>query len=280
MRVGAHVSVAGGMPKAFSWYDQFDCESLQVFTKSQLQWAAKPLDPDEIYAWLELWEQHAWPDCFVHNSYLINLATPDETLREKSVAGMVDELERAAVLGIPWVNTHPGSSKDAGRERGLDYCVKSLQETLTRTEGLGVGILLENTAGMGNCLGGTFDELAYLLQQVNQPERMGVCFDTCHGFASGYDLRSEDSYQAVWQQFDERIGLDALKAFHLNDSLYPLNSHRDRHAEIGKGQIGVDAFRFLMNDPRFAELPGVTELADDLTPVSIERLKSLRANPD
>jgi deoxyribonuclease-4 len=276
MQIGAHVSVAGGMAKAFSWVEKFACESLQVFTKSQLQWTAKPLEADEIYRWLEAWEGHEWPHCLVHNSYLINLASPDETLRQKSIAGMVDELERAALLGIEWICTHPGSSKDAGLDRGLDLCVASLEETLAKTEGLGVGILLENTAGMGNCLGESFEQLGFMLKKVNRPERMGVCFDTCHGHSSGYDLRTEGSYRAVWQKFDDLIGLDALKAFHLNDSLYPLNSHRDRHAEIGKGQIGIEAFRLLMTDARFDHLPGVTELADELTPVSIERLKGLR----
>ena len=276
MLVGAHVSVAGGLTEAFRWVNEFDCESLQIFTKSQLQWAAKPLEADDVYAWLCAWEQCDWLPCFAHDSYLINLASPDEVLRKKSVDAFVDELERAAALGILWVNMHPGSHKGAGEATGLAHCAQSLRECLERTEGLATGILLETTAGQGNDLGSRFEHLAHLLERVNQPQRMGVCFDTCHSFAAGYDLRTEESYEAAWKRFDELIGLRFLHAFHLNDCRFPLGSRRDRHAEIGKGEIGENAFRMLMNDPRFAGHPGITELPDDVTPSSIGLLKKLR----
>jgi deoxyribonuclease IV len=276
MLVGAHVSVAGGLVEAFRWVAEFNCESLQIFTKSQLQWTSKPLDADDIYAWLSAWEANDWPPCFVHDSYLINLASPDDDLRKKSVDAFVDELERAAALGIPWVNTHPGSHKGAGEAAGLANCALSLKECLERTEGLGTGILLETTAGQGNDLGSRFENLAQLLESVNQPERMGVCLDTCHSFAAGYDFRTEDSYEAVWRRFDELIGLHFLHAFHLNDCRFPLGSRRDRHAEIGKGELGENAFRMLMRDARFTGHPGITELPDEVTPRSLRLLKRLR----
>jgi deoxyribonuclease-4 len=279
MLVGAHLSVAGGLSNAFSLAARFDCESLQIFTKSQLQWASQPLAADEVYAWLCAWQEREWLPCLVHDSYLINLASPDEALRRKSVDAFVDELERAALLGILWVNTHPGSHKGAGVAAGLEKCTLSIQECLERTEGLGVGILLETTAGQGNDLGSRFENLAHLLEQVNVSERMGVCFDTCHSFAAGYDLRSDESYEAVWRRFDELIGLRNLRAFHLNDSRFPLGSRRDRHAEIGKGELGVSSFRRLMCDPRFDGHPGITELPDLVTPRSLRRLKAMRSFP-
>jgi len=276
MLVGAHVSVAGGLEKAFDWVKEFGCEALQIFTKSQLRWESKPLDPDEVYAWLMAWEAGGWPPCLVHDSYLINQASPDELLRRKSVDAFVDEIERAAMLGIPWVNTHPGSHRGSGEEAGLATCATSLREVLERTEGLPVGILLENTAGQGNDLGSRFEHLAYLLEKSGGGERVGVCFDTCHGFAAGHDLRTDEAYARTWSRFDELIGLANLHAFHLNDCRFPLGSRRDRHAEIGKGEIGAAAFGRLMNDPRFAGHIGITELPDDVTPRSLNRLRRMR----
>lgn len=279
MLVGAHLSVAGGLCQALRLAAEFDCESVQIFTKSQLQWASKPLEADEVCAWLDAWQECDWPPCVVHDSYLINLASPDEALRRKSVDAFVDELERAALLGISWVNTHPGSHRGAGEAAGLSRCAESLKECLQRTEGQGVGVLLETTAGQGNDLGSRFENLAQLLDNVNAPERMGVCYDTCHSFAAGYDLRTEKSYETVWKRFDELIGLRFLHAFHLNDSRFPLGSRRDRHAEIGKGELGRNAFRLLMQDARFAGHPGITELPDEVTPRSLRRLKTMRSFP-
>jgi deoxyribonuclease-4 len=276
MLVGAHLSIAGGLSQALRGAAEFGCESLQIFTKSQLQWKSKPLEPDEVCAWLDAWEEYDWPPCLVHDSYLINLASPDEALRRRSVHAFVDEIERAALLGIPWVNTHPGSHKGAGEAKGLLRCAESLRECLDRTEGSGLGILLETTAGQGNDLGSRFENLVYLLESVNSPERTGVCYDTCHSFAAGYDLRTPESYEAVWKRFDELIGLRFLHAFHLNDSLFPLGSRRDRHAEIGKGKLGLNSFRLLMKDARFEGHPGITELRDDETVRSLRRLKKMR----
>lgn len=276
MLVGAHVSVAGGMSKAFGWAEEYGCESLQVFTKSQLQWSSKPLEPDEVYNWLVAWEQAEWPPCLVHNSYLINLASPDKVLRRKSVAAMVDEMERASLLGIPWVCTHPGASKGAPMEQALENCAHSVRDALDQSEDSGVGILLENTAGMGSHVGSAFEHLAHILQFCALPERTGVCFDTCHGFAAGYDLRTPEAYADTWKRFEQTVGLSYLKAFHLNDCKSAFGSRIDRHEAIGQGTIGARAFAMLMNDPRFEVHPGVTELRDEVTLDSINLLKNMR----
>jgi deoxyribonuclease IV len=279
MLIGAHVSVAGGLHEAFRLADEFECESVQIFTKSQLRWDARPIEPDDIMQWLDAWERSDWPPCLVHDSYLINLSTPEEELRRRSVQGFVDELNRAALLGIPWVNTHPGSHKGAGVDIGIENCARSLREALDQTQGSGVGILLETTAGQGNDIGSRFEHLAALLEKINEPDRMGVCVDTCHIFAAGYDLVSEVGYEKTWMDFEERIGINFLRAFHLNDSKFPLGAHRDRHAEIGKGDIGREGFARLVNDPRFEGLPGITELPDPETLRSIKLLKKLRTTP-
>jgi deoxyribonuclease-4 len=276
MLFGAHVSVAGGLHKAFEWAERFECESIQIFTKSQLQWKAKPLEPEEIELWLEGWENAGWPPCLIHDSYLINLSSPDAELRKKSIDGFVDELERAALLAIPWVNTHPGSHKGAGEEIGLKLCADSLKQVLDRTQDLGVGILLETTAGQGGDLGAKFEHLGFLCNECKDEERLGVCVDTCHIFAGGYDLRAKDAYEKTWSEFDNYVGLSRLKAFHLNDSKFELGQHRDRHAPIGEGFIGKEGFRLLVRDPRFDGLPGTTELPDDVTPQGIALLKKLR----
>jgi deoxyribonuclease-4 len=276
MLFGAHTSTAGGLYKAFERGTEFGCECIQVFTKSQLQWKAKPIAPEDVEKWFDAREKAGQPPVLVHDSYLINLSSPDEVLRKKSVDGFVHELERADLLGIPWVNTHPGSHKGSGVENGLKNCANSLKEVLARTEGLGVGILLETTAGQGGDLGAEFSHLDYLISECKNDERMGVCVDTCHIFAAGYDFRTRDAYEETWKKFDAEIGLEYLRALHLNDSKFDLGQHRDRHAAIGKGFIGLEGFRMLARDPRFDGLPGTTELPDEDTPSSIALLKKLR----
>lgn len=272
MLIGSHVSIAGGLREAPLRAADLGCESFQIFTKSQLQWKAKPLESDEVLAWFETLHETGTPPCFVHDSYLINLCSPDEPLRRKSVDALVDEVIRAALLGIPWVNIHPGSHMGAGEEAGLANCTRSLREALQRTEGSGTGILLETTAGQGRDIGSRFEHLARLLEAQNDPLRMGVCVDTCHCFAAGYNFTTDEGYSKTWNRFRELIGLDYLRAFHLNDSKFPLGSRRDRHAEIGTGHIGREGFRRLLADPRFAGLPGVCELPNEKG----ETIRSLR----
>jgi deoxyribonuclease-4 len=273
---GAHTSIAGGLHNAFMWGEKFGCECIQVFTKSQLQWRGRPIEPEDIDKWFAAWERNDFMPCYVHDSYLINLASPDIELRKKSIDGFVDECERAALLAIPWVNTHPGSHKGSGVENGLKLCADSLKKCLDRIDGLGVGILLETTAGQGGDLGAKFEHLAYLIDACGGDERLGVCVDTCHIFCARYDLKTKDAYEKTWAEFDRIIGLDRLLAFHLNDSKFACNTNRDRHAAIGKGEIGIEGFRMLAKDPRFADIPGATELEDDDTMYSVALLKKLR----
>ncbi len=276
MLFGAHTSTAGGLHKAFEWGTKFKCESIQIFTKSQLQWKGKEITPDAVTKWFEAWEEAGEPPVFVHDSYLINLSSPEPELRRKSIDAFVDELARAAVLGIPWVNTHPGSHKGAGEEVGLNNCAASLREVLLRTEDIGVGILLETTAGQGDHLGAKFEHLGRLIQECRKDERMGVCVDTCHIFSAGYDLRTPEVYAATWKEFEEKVGLKYLRAFHMNDSKFDCGQKKDRHAAIGKGFIGLSGFKMLATDPRFKDFPATTELPDEDTPSSIATLKRLR----
>lgn len=276
MLLGAHVSVAGGLHKAFSWTSKYRCECLQIFTKSQLRWMATPLQAGEIRLWTEAWTASGQPPCVIHDSYLINLASPEDELRERSVNALVDELERAHALGIAYVNTHPGSHKGAGAERGLKACARSLSEVLERTARLKSSLLLETTAGQGNDLGSMFEQLAYLIEHAKGGERLGVCFDTCHAFAAGYDFTTGENYDKLWSTFDRLLGIERVKAFHLNDSKFPCGSHRDRHAEIGQGHIGEAGFRRLVRDPRFQDIPGITELPDAITLPSLDTLRRLR----
>ncbi len=277
MLLGAHVSVAGGLYKAFSWIDKYHCECFQIFTKSQLRWTSPPLKKEDVGLWTEAWLASGKLPCVIHDSYLINLSSPEEELRQRSVNALVDELERAHALGIAYVNTHPGSHKGAGAERGLKACARSLSEVLERTAHLNSSLLLETTAGQGNDLGSSFEHLAYLIEHTKGGERLGVCFDTCHAFAAGYDFTTGESYDKLWNDFDRLIGVEYVKAFHLNDSKFPCGSHRDRHAEIGKGHIGETGFRRLVCDPRFQNIPGITELPVNITLPSLETLRRLRS---
>ena len=276
MLLGAHVSVAGGLYKAFNWTAKYDCECLQIFSKSQFKWTAKPLQPEDIRLWKEAWRESGSLPCLIHDAYLINLSTPDKELRRKSVDALVDEIERAHALGIPFVNTHPGSHRGAGEVEGLRNCVQSLAEALDRTSHSKTAILLETTAGQGHDLGARFEQIAAILEQTPNNKRLGVCVDTCHIFSAGYDLVSDKGYAKVWSEFDRLIGIKHLRGFHLNDSKFPLGSHRDRHAEIGKGLIGEAAFRRLVRDARFKSIPGVTELPEETTLPSLKTLRRLR----
>ncbi len=253
--LGAHQSVAGGYHNAVRIAAECGCDCVQLFTKNNNQWNAKPIasaDSDSFRGELKRLEI-GWP--LSHASYLINLASPDEELRQKSVAAFVVELERAEILGIPWVVVHPGASRDSSEEEGIAKIVRSLDEIDARTPNLKAGCLLETTAGQGTCLGRTFEHLAAMIAGVKSPDRLGVCFDTCHVFAAGYPLIAEEDYQKTMAAFDKIVGLERLKAFHLNDSLKDQGSRVDRHAHIGRGKLGFDPFRWLLNDDRFEQIP-------------------------
>lgn len=258
------------------------CESLQVFNKSSSQWKGKALSGEEIALFRRGLEDAKLP-VISHASYLINLAGPDKKLHRKSVAAFADELERCDRLGIPHLVIHPGSHKGTGEEAGLERVAAALDAIYDARPALATDVLLENTAGMGNCVGNTFEQLAAIRSAMKHARRVGICFDTCHAFAAGYDMRTRAGYESTWAHFDATVGLARLKAFHLNDSKKDLACRVDRHEWIGDGFIGKDLFRFLVNDARFASVPAVLETpplesGEMSFKLNLRRLRKLRAS--
>lgn len=260
MRIGAHESVAGGMYRAYERAAADGAEAIQVFVKNQNRWAARPYTPEEVAAWKV--QQAAAPGVPVlcHDSYLINLCAPDEANREKSVAAFVDELERCAQLGIERLVFHPGSHCGQGEEWGLREIARSLDRCVEAAPGAAsVRLLLEHTAGQGTNLGHRFAHLRDIIGHSRYPARLGVCLDTCHLYAAGYDWTTPEGYDAVFGELAAVLGLGRLEAFHLNDSKREAGSRVDRHARLGEGLIGLEPFRRLVNDPRLAAVPGTLE---------------------
>lgn len=266
-RLGAHMSIAGGMPQAVVRAQAVGATALQVFVKSSNQWAARPFAAGEVEAFRDA-ARRAGLDrhTLAHASYLINLASPDEALWEKSVGAFRVELDRCTTLGIPWLVVHPGSHVGSGVHAGVARVAAALDVVLTVGADQGAGVLLEITAGQGNSLGARFEELASILALARPSDRLGICFDTCHALAAGYEFRDASAYRETMNAFDRTLGLDRLHAFHLNDSKGDLGCRRDRHEHIGKGTLGLEAFRLILADPRFRELPMIieTEKGEDL----------------
>jgi deoxyribonuclease-4 len=257
--LGAHQSIAGGVEKSLERGLKVGCDTIQVFVKSPNRWASKPLAEANVAAFKDAVTATAiWP-VFAHALYLINLATPDEELWHKSLDALTDDLERCEQLGLPGLVIHPGSHRGSGEPQGLARISAALDEVHTRLPGYGVQVWLETTAGQGDHLGYAFEQLRAMVDGVTEPERLGICFDTAHAFAAGYELRTREGYEATWREFDETLGLDRLRAIHLNDSKKELGSRVDRHEHIGQGFLGLDPFRFLLNDPRFGGIPMTLE---------------------
>lgn len=278
MRLGAHESIAGGLHLAFERAHLVGCDAVQLFVKSNRAWAVKPLTEEEIRLFKERAVETGIYPAVGHASYLLNLAAPDEDLWRKSRDTLIIELERCEALDIPYLVLHPGSHMGAGEEEGLKRVAQALGQVHGATRGFRVRILLETTAGQGTNLGYRFEHLAWLLENTPEGDRLGVCLDTSHIFAAGYDLRTPDTYAATLDTFDRIIGLGRLRAIHLNDSKADLGSRVDRHDHIGQGRLGPEAFRLVVNDPRFAQLPGLLETpkSDDLHE-DVENLRVLRA---
>jgi deoxyribonuclease-4 len=253
--LGAHMSIAGGVSEALLRGRNSGCECIQIFTKSSRQWASKPYTSQEVEAFKTAQAATGIRMVVAHDSYLVNLGAPDETLRKRSVGGFIDELERCELLGVPHLIAHPGAHVGSGEEAGIKTIARSIDEAHKACPGLKVRVALEITAGQGSNLGYKFEQMAAIFDSVKENERMRLCFDTEHAFAAGYDLRSDEGYDRTFAELDEHIGLDRLAAFHINDSLKPFHSRVDRHEHIGKGHLGLDPFRRLVNDPRFAGLP-------------------------
>jgi deoxyribonuclease IV len=253
--LGAHMSIAGSVGNALLLGKKVACDAIQIFTKSSRQWAGKPYTKEEIEQFRINRKETDITTIIAHDSYLLNLGSPDVSLRKQSVGAFIDELERCEILGVTNLVAHPGAHVGAGESEGIKTIAKSLDEAHKACRGYSVKVTLEITAGQGSCLGYRFEQINKIMDATKESDRLRVCFDTEHAFAAGYDIRTEEGYKRTFAEFNEVIGIDRLAAFHLNDSKKDLNSRVDRHEHIGKGHLGVEAFRLLLNDKRFWGLP-------------------------
>ena len=275
--VGAHVSSSGGVFNAPLNAVEIGARAFALFTKNQRQWQARELDSKTLDRWFENLEKskilpkHILP----HDSYLINLGNPDSQKREKSLNAFIHEVERCDILGLDKLNFHPGSHlRQISEEESLDLIAQNLNFTLDKTKN--VSLVIENTAGQGSNLGYKFEHLAYLIDKVEDKSRVGVCIDTCHMFTAGYDIRTKEAYDKTWKEFDEIIGRKYLMGMHINDSKPDLGSKVDRHDSLGKGKIGWDAFKFIMNDNRMDDIPLILETINpDIWAEEIKKLYDL-----
>lgn len=249
--LGAHMSINGGIHKAIDRIKKVNGTALQIFSKNQRQWKARPLDGNTIEIFKHKWREWGSYEIAIHTSYLINLAAKNKEIRKKSIYGLIDELNRASQLGIKYVVVHPGSHGGDGTDPGLKRVVNSIESAIEESGLDNVLILLETTSGQGNSLGSRFEEFAYIIKKCKYSDRLGVCIDTAHIFQAGYDIRDEMSYKRTIELIDKLIGLDKIRFFHLNDSKTELGSKVDRHEHIGQGKIGLSGFRNLLNDPLF-----------------------------
>ncbi|HVF98650.1 MAG TPA: deoxyribonuclease IV [Chloroflexia bacterium] len=290
MKLGAHMSIAGGYYKALELGQKNCCTVVQLFTKNASQWAGKPLTDDDSRLFMEFRDSvpFANTDLVAHDSYLINLASPDDVLWEKSIEAFAHELDRCEALGIPNLVTHAGAHMGSGEERGLERIASAIERVVGTRPEQDVMVLLETTAGQGTSLCYAFEHLRDV-RELLSPEvraRVGVCWDTCHLLAAGFDFGDEYKYERMVESFDRIVGLDTLRAIHMNDSKKGLGSRVDRHEHIGKGALGLEPFRFIMNDPRFENVPKILETPKEgdngpdgkpveMDPINLEALKSL-----
>jgi len=261
--LGAHQSIAGGFHRAVDLAVETGCEALQIFTRNINQWAVKPIAVEDARAFRAAVKAAGLRFVVAHDSYLINPAAADATLRTKSIAGLAEELRRAELLGIPWVVAHPGTAGEQPVEVAVARAADGIAEALDRTRDCGAGVLIETTAGQGSCLGATFEEIAAMLERIDAVKglksRAAVCLDTCHVFAAGYPLAPQEALDDTLRRFDRTIGLKRLKLIHANDSKRDLGSRVDRHEAIGKGKIGPEAFTLIMTHPKLAGIPLILE---------------------
>jgi len=267
------MSIAGEVGESLNRGKLIECDCIQIFTKSSRQWASKPFTEEQIANFKRNQRETGIASVIAHDSYLLNLGAPDETLRKRSVGGFIDELERCEALGVPYLVAHPGAHVGSGADAGVKTVARSIDEAHAACKGFATKVALEITAGQGTVLGSSFPQMAQIFNAVKENERLRLCFDTEHAFAAGYDLRTEEGYERTFKELDEHIGIKRIVAFHLNDSLKPLNSRVDRHQHIGKGHLGAEAFRRLLHDPRFFGVtmcletepgPEMKDIAEDL----------------
>jgi len=272
---GAHVSTAGGVDKAPERGEKIGALAVQIFTKNNTRWSGPPIDPQTAARFREESASRKVTTVASHVSYLINLASPDPELLKKSREALVDEIDRADLLGVPYLVFHPGSHVGSGEDEGIRRVAESLEWAMARRPASQAILTLETTAGQGTGLGHTFGQLARIMELAGDEARLGVCVDTCHIFAAGYDLLDKKGYNATFKNFDDEIGLDKIKLFHMNDSKKPQGSRVDRHEHIGKGHIGETGFALLVNDKRFVNTPMVLETPKG--PEGREDIKNLAA---
>lgn len=279
---GSHLSIAGGMHNALLEAEKLKLGTVQVFTKNQAQWVAKPLADDAIATWRTHADRLGFKRIVAHDSYLINLAAKDDALWNKSIDAFEVEMQRCDQLGIGYLVTHPGAHCGSGETCGIDRVIAALNILLTRQKHGRVTVCLETTAGQGTCLGCTFEHLAAMIAGAKDKQRLAVCLDTCHILAAGYDITTEAGMHKTFDEFDRIIGLDRLAVMHLNDSKKPLGSRVDRHDHIGRGFVGLPAFKVIAQDPRFRDTPKILETAKETAPngkpwdeINLELLRGL-----
>ena len=276
------MSISGGLKNAFRRGVEVGCDTIQIFTRNANQWKARPITPDDVREFLAAWKESGISPAFAHDGYLINLASPDPALYEKSVAAFRMEMERAEALNLPFLVMHPGSHTGGGEEEGLKKIADSFNRLHRELPGLRLKTALETTAGQGTNLGYRFEHLREIMDRVEESDRLAVCLDTCHVFAAGYDISTRRGYESVMKEFDRVIGLDRLVAVHLNDAKKGLGSRIDRHEHIGRGALGLEVFRCLLNDPRLEGIPmtletqkGVDENGTDWDIINLKTLRGL-----
>src|SRR5438309_6255769 len=276
--LGAHMSIAGGVHLAIERACSINCTAMQIFVKNNMQWFARPLSTEEIRVFLDHRQRRQLASVFAHANYLINLAATNSQFHANSLRALAEELIRADQLELPFLVMHPGAHLGTGEEAGLKKVAASIDKVLRKLPKLKTRIALETTAGQGSSLGHTFEQIAYIFDNVREPQRLCVCLDTAHVFAAGYDIGSEVAIKKTFREFDRTIGLERLVAIHVNDSKTVRGSRVDRHEHVSKRNIGLDAFRFIMRDRRFSKIPKVLETpkGKDLRE-DVENLQTLRA---
>ncbi len=272
--IGAHLSISKGLEDVFAQADELSATTLQLFTKSNRQWHAKPITEDEIAAFAQAHKAHQYMPLVAHASYLINIGSPDHTLAQRSTKALADELTRCEQLGIQYLVLHPGAHRDTDLDVCLERIAHNLKTVLKAVSGESM-ILLETMAGQGSTIGSTFRELGTILKAVDNP-RLGICLDTCHVFAAGYDFTTPEGYKQMWHEFGAEIGKRHLKVIHMNDSQKPCGSHVDRHCDIGTGAIGKEGFRLIMQDETLAHIPKILETPKESLDDDARNLDTLR----
>lgn len=278
MKFGAHMSTSGGVWKSLERGASIGCEIVQIFVKSNMRWFGAPHGAADVLKFAQERKARKFAAVFGHTGYLINAASPAGANRDNSIKSLIQEIEFATALGLPFLVMHPGAHMGAGEKQGIKRAIAGLNEAFRATRKSAVRIALENTAGQGSCLGYRIEHLAAVYDGVKDPERLAVCLDTCHFFAAGYDIHAPKGWDAALKEVDRLVGLKQVVAFHLNDSKTDLGSRVDRHEHIGKGKIGLDGFRHIVNDPRLRKCPGCLETpkSDDLHE-DVENLATLRS---